>query len=62
MSAIIANYELIMKDGANPSTSTASTDLNADRCSEIIPLERSFMGEIDALCSRSCWKYDFSSF
>lgn len=46
MSAIIANYELIMKDGANPSTSTASTDLNADRYSEIIPLERSFMGEI----------------
>ena len=46
MSAIIANYELTIKDGSNPSTSSASTNLNADRYSEIIPLERSFMGEI----------------
>jgi hypothetical protein len=46
MSAIIANYELTMKTGSDPSTSTASTNLNADRYSEIIPLERSFMGEI----------------
>ncbi len=46
MSAIIANYELIMKDGSNPSTSTAVTSLGADAYSEIIPLERSFMGEI----------------
>ena len=46
MSAIIANYELVIKDGADPSTSTAAANLNADRFSEIIPLERSFMGEI----------------
>ena len=46
MSAIIANYELTIKDGSNPSTSTAAANLNADRYSEIIPLERSFMGEI----------------
>ena len=46
MSAIIANYELAIKDGSNPSTSTAAANLNADRYSEIIPLERSFMGEI----------------
>ena len=46
MSAIIANYDLILKDGADPSTSTAAANLNADRYSEIIPLERSFMGEI----------------
>ena len=46
MSAIITNYELTLKDGADPSTSTAAANLNADRYSEIIPLERSFMGEI----------------
>jgi len=46
MSAVIINYELTLKDGADPSTSTAVTNLNADRYSEIIPLERSFMGEI----------------
>ena len=42
MSAIIANYELAMKDGSNPSTSTAAANLNADRYSEIIPLEHDF--------------------
>ena len=46
MSAIIANYELTIKDGSNPGTSTAAANLDADRYSEIIPLERSFMGEI----------------
>jgi hypothetical protein len=46
MSAIIVNYELTIKDGSDPSTSTAAANLNADRYSEIIPLERSFMGEI----------------
>jgi hypothetical protein len=35
--------------GANPSTSTAAANLDADRYSEIIPLERSFMGEIHIL-------------
>ena len=46
MSAIIANYELTIKDGSDPSTSTAAANLDGDRYSEIIPLERSFMGEI----------------
>ena len=46
MSAIIANYEVEIKDGSNPSTSTAAANLNADRYSEIIPLERAFVGEI----------------
>ena len=46
MSAIIANYELTLKNGADPSTSTVVTSLGADAYSEIIPLERSFMGEI----------------
>ena len=46
MSAIIANYDLTIKDAADPSTSAASTNLNADRYSEIIPLERAFMGSI----------------
>ena len=46
MSAIVVNYELVIKDGSDPSTSTAAANLNADRYSEIIPLERSFMGEI----------------
>ena len=36
MSAIITNYELVIKDGADPSTSTAAANLNADRYSEII--------------------------
>jgi len=46
MSAIIANYDLTFKDAANPSTSTATTAMSASAWSEIIPLERSFMGEI----------------
>ena len=46
MSAIIANYELVLKDAADPSTSTAAANLNADRYSEIIPLERAFVGDI----------------
>ena len=46
MSAIIANYDLVMKNGADPSTSTATTSMSANAFSEIIPLERSFMGEI----------------
>jgi hypothetical protein len=46
MSAIVVNYELVIKSGADPSTSTAAANLDADRYSEIIPLERSFMGEI----------------
>ena len=46
MSAIIANYEVEIKDGANPSTSTAAANLDGDRYSEIIPLERAFVGEI----------------
>ena len=46
MSAIIANYEVEIKDGADPSTSTAAANLNGDRYSEIIPLERAFVGEI----------------
>ena len=29
MSAIITNYELTLKDGADPSTSTAAANLNA---------------------------------
>ena len=29
MSAIIANYDLTIKDAADPSTSAASTNLNA---------------------------------
>ena len=46
MSAIIANYELTLKDGSNPSTSTAAANLNGDRYSELIPLERAFMGAV----------------
>ena len=46
MSAIITNYEIVMKDGSNPSTSTASGNLNADRYSEIMPVTRAFMGDI----------------
>lgn len=46
MSAIITNYDIVMKDGADPSTSTASGNLNADRYSVIMPVTRAFMGEI----------------
>ena len=46
MSAIIVDYEIVMKDGADPSTSTAAANLNADRYSEIMPVTRAFMGEI----------------
>ena len=46
MSAIITDYEIVMKDGADPSTSTAVTNLNADAYSIIMPVTRAFMGEI----------------
>ena len=46
MSAIITNYEIVMKDGADPSTSTAAANLNGDRYSEVMPVARAFMGEI----------------
>ena len=46
MSAIIVDYEIVMKDGADPSTSTAAANLNADRYSEIMPVTRAFMGEV----------------
>ena len=46
MSAIITNYDIVMKDGADPSTSTASGNLNADRYSVIMPVTRAFMGQI----------------
>ena len=49
MSAIIVNYNLVMKDAANPSTSSASSNLNGDRYSEIMPVQRSFMGSIVAV-------------
>ena len=49
MSAIIVNYDLVMKDAADPSTSSASTNLNGDRFSEIMPVQRSFMGSIVAV-------------
>ena len=49
MSAIIANYNLVMKDAANPATSSASTNLNGDRFSAIMPVERGFMGSIVAV-------------
>ncbi len=49
MSAIITNYNLVMKDAANPSTSSASSNLNGDRYSEIMPVQRSFMGSIVAI-------------
>ena len=49
MSAIIVNYNLVMKDAADPSTSSASANLNGDRFSEIMPVERSFMGSIVAV-------------
>ena len=38
-----------MKDAANPSTSSASSNLNGDRYSEIMPVQRSFMGSIVAI-------------
>ena len=40
MSAIIVNYELTMKDAADPSTSSASANLNGDRYSAIMPVQR----------------------
>ena len=43
------NYDLVMKDAADPSTSSASTNLNGDRYSEIMPVQRSFMGSIVAV-------------
>ena len=46
MSAIIANFEVVMLDGRNPSTSTAAANLNADRYSEVLPIERAFMGAV----------------
>ena len=46
MSAIIANYDLTFKDNINPSTGRATTAMSASAWSEIITLERSFMGEI----------------
>ena len=46
MSAIIANYNLVIKDAADPSTSTAAANLDGDRYREIIPLERAFMGAV----------------
>ena len=49
MSAIVANYEVVIKDDANPSTGVAAANLNADRYSEIIPLERAFVGDISML-------------
>ena len=49
MSAIIVNYDLVMKDGADPSTASASANLNGDRYSEIMPVQRSFMGSIVAI-------------
>lgn len=38
-----------MKDAADPSTSSASTNLNGDRYSAIMPVQRSFMGSIVAV-------------
>ncbi len=49
MSAIIVNYDLVMKDGADPSTASASSNLDGDRYSEIMPVQRSFMGSIVAV-------------
>ena len=46
MSAIITSYDIVMKDGADPSTSTASGNLNGDRYSVIMPVTRAFMGEL----------------
>ena len=49
MSAIITNYNLVMKDAADPSTASASGNLNGDRYSEIMPVSRAFMGSIVAV-------------
>jgi hypothetical protein len=49
MSAIITNYNVVMKDAADPSTSSASANLNGDRYSVIMPVQRSFMGSIVAV-------------
>ena len=49
MSAIITNYNVVMKDAADPSTSSASANLNGDRYSAIMPVQRSFMGSIVAV-------------
>jgi hypothetical protein len=38
-----------MKDAADPSTASASSNLNGDRYSEIMPVQRSFMGSIVAV-------------
>ena len=46
MSAIIIDYDIEMKNGSDPSTSTAVTNLNADAYSIIMPVTRAFMGEI----------------
>ena len=46
MSSIIANYDLTFIDTDNPSTGSVTTTLNGSAWSRIIPLERSFMGEI----------------
>ena len=46
MSAIIIDYDIVMKDGADPSTSTAAANLNGDRYSVIMPVTRAFMGDI----------------
>ena len=49
MSAIITNYNVVMKDAADPSTSSASANLNGDRYSVIMPVQRAFMGSIVAV-------------
>ena len=49
MSAIVVDYNLVMKDAADPSTSSASANLNGDRYSAIMPVERGFMGSIVAV-------------
>ena len=49
MSAIITNYNLVMKDAADPSTASTSGNLNGDRYSEIMPVSRAFMGSIVAV-------------
>ena len=46
MSAIIIDYDIEMKNGSDPSTSTAVTNLNADAYSIIMPVTRAFMGAI----------------
>jgi hypothetical protein len=47
MSAIITDYDIVMKDGSNPSQPLLHAgNLNADRYSEIMPVTRAFMGEL----------------